>query len=69
VAFNAARQDNYQVTITNTLGEKVYVYSLQQFSGEHRKELDLRHLSKGVYMMTVTASGSEKSISKRITIQ
>lgn len=69
VAFNAARHDNYQVTITNTLGEKVYVYSLQQFSGEHRKELDLRHLSKGVYMMTVTASGSEKSISKRITIQ
>ena len=52
-------KDNYQVEITNTLGEVVYKESLNNFNGEYLKKLSIAEFGKGVYLLTVSNSGSE----------
>lgn len=66
VKFNALKQDNYQVKISNTIGEVVYEYKLDDFIGEHRRNVTLEKLSKGVYYVNI--QNSDKSIVQRITI-
>ncbi|MBL7922740.1 MAG: T9SS type A sorting domain-containing protein [Bacteroidia bacterium] len=64
--FNATVPDDYQVLISNAIGEKVFAYTLQDFAGEHRRSIDLSHLSKGLYLIQV--SNGEKSISRKLNV-
>ena len=57
--FDANVKDNYQVEITNTLGEVVYKELLNNFNGEYLKKLNIAEFGKGVYMLTVSNSGNE----------
>ena len=59
VNFNANTKDNYQVIVTNTLGEMVYKEMLNGFTGQFLKKIDIAEFGKGVYMVSVTNSGNE----------
>ncbi len=48
---NKSKINNADVTITNTKGEVVYTTHINNFTSE---KIDARHLSKGVYMVTIS---------------
>jgi hypothetical protein len=67
LAFKATQQADYVVTISNALGEKVYAYTLNDFAGEHRRQLDLQHLSKGLYFVQI--GDGRRTVTKKVTLQ
>ncbi len=67
LAFKATQQADYAVTISNALGEKVYAYTLNDFAGEHRRQLDLQHLSKGLYFVQI--GDGRRTVTKKVTLQ
>ena len=64
--FNSASAQNYKVTVLNTLGEIVYEYQLNDFAGEHKRNIDLSSFSKGVYVVNV--STATKNVMRKITV-
>jgi hypothetical protein len=67
LTFDAKEQADYLITITNTLGKKVFEYPLLSFAGEHKREIDLTHLSKGLYLVNI--SSGDKKITRKINLQ
>ncbi len=67
LTFDAKVQADYMVTITNTLGKKVFEYPLNSFAGEHKRAIDLSHLSKGLYLINI--SSGDKKITRKINLQ
>ena len=67
LTFDAKVQADYMVTITNTLGKKVFEYPLTSFAGEHKRAIDLSHLSKGLYLINI--SSGDKQITRKINLQ
>lgn len=57
--FNATSVDNYIVKISNTLGQVVFQETLNSFSGNYSKQIDVSAYGKGLYMMSVSGSKSE----------
>jgi hypothetical protein len=57
--FNATSIDNYTVKISNTLGQVVFQETLNNFSGNYSKQMDVSAFGKGVYMMSVSGSKNE----------
>lgn len=66
VSFNVEKADDFNVQVTNALGESVYSEKLTSFSGAYERKLDLTHLSKGVYMLTI--SNSDNKAVKRVVV-
>jgi len=67
LTFDAKVQADYMITITNTLGKKVFEYPLNSFVGEHKRAIDLSHLSKGLYLINI--SSGDKKITRKINLQ
>ncbi|MBK7682440.1 MAG: T9SS type A sorting domain-containing protein [Bacteroidetes bacterium] len=67
LTFDAKVQADYMVTITNTLGKKVFEYPLISLAGEHKRAIDLSHLSKGLYLINI--SSGDKKITRKINLQ
>jgi PKD repeat protein len=64
VAFSALQNDNYTVSISNTLGQVVYSETLNNFSGDYAKQMDVAAFGKGVYLLTI--SGSKNNAVKKV---
>ncbi len=64
--FNAPTKDNYMITLSNTLGEVVYQYRLDEFRGQHERKIDLSTFGKGVYVVNIT--GSDKQAIRKVTV-
>lgn len=56
VAFNLEAQDNYKLKIINAIGQHVYEESLDNFSGNYNKQMDITKYGKGVYQLSITNS-------------
>jgi len=67
LTFDAKVQANYMITITNALGKKVFEYPLLTFAGEHKRNIDLSHLSKGLYLVNI--SSGDKRVTKKLNLQ
>jgi hypothetical protein len=67
LSFKANLQADYVVTVSNALGEKVYAYTLNDFAGEHRRHLELQHLSKGLYFVQI--SDGQRTVTRKVTLQ
>jgi hypothetical protein len=65
-SFNTVNADNYNVKITNTLGQVVYEESLVNFSGNYSKAINIASFGKGVYMLSISNSKNE-DVKKVIT--
>ena len=61
--FHTTSIDNYQVILTNTLGEIIFQEKLNGFTGEYKRKLDISKNGKGIYMMSIT-NGKEATIRK-----
>jgi len=59
VLFNAATIDNYNVKLTNTLGQVVYEEQISNFSGEYSKQVDISAYGNGIYLFSVSSSKAE----------
>ncbi len=64
VSFSALLNDNYTVSISNTLGQVVYNETLNSFSGDYAKQMDVAKYGKGVYLLTI--SGSKNNAVKKV---
>jgi hypothetical protein len=60
VYFESAASANYNVRITNAIGQIVYEESISNFNGIYFKELDLTKYGKGVYILSVTNSAVQQ---------
>lgn len=69
IGFHAAEMNNYVISLVNPLGEKAMEYTLNSFKGDYRKDMDLSHLSKGIYLLSITVPGSSKMVTRKITVQ
>jgi PKD repeat protein len=67
IAFNSPIVTDYQVVISNTLGKVVYKENLAQFTGTYQKQIEMNHLSKGMYILNV--SNGQQKISRKIMIE
>lgn len=59
LTFNASSSADYQVTITNAMGQVVYEENVASFSGAYARRMDVTSYGKGVYMLTVSAAGQQ----------
>jgi hypothetical protein len=60
VYFESASSANYNVRITNAIGQVVYEETLSNFNGIYSKELDLTKYGKGVYVLSVANSAVQQ---------
>jgi photosystem II stability/assembly factor-like uncharacterized protein len=67
LTFDAKVQADYLITITNTLGKKVFEYPLLNFAGEHKRDIDLSNLSKGLYLVNI--SSGDKKITRKMNLR
>jgi PKD repeat protein len=59
LSFQTPNKDNYKLTITNTLGQIVYEETLNGFSGDYSKGMDIEKYGKGIYMLSISNSKNE----------
>jgi len=67
VSFTAEQNDNYIISISNTLGQVVCSETLNNFSGEYAKQMNISSYGKGVFMLSI--SNSKKETVKKVVIQ
>jgi PKD repeat protein len=60
--FNVAETDDYVLEIHNTLGQVVYAESLNNFSGQYRKEINLSGFERGCYSIRLRSTSDETVI-------
>ena len=60
VSFAAAKQGNYTVAITNSIGQVVHSETFENFSGQYIDKFDLSVYGKGIYLVSVTGAGSRQ---------
>jgi hypothetical protein len=58
--------DNYTITVSNILGEKVYAITTF-VNGAFKKDVDLSSFGKGVYLLNI--SNSSSSVTERIVVE
>ncbi len=67
LAFYAPETGNLNVRIADTMGKLVFNETLDNFSGQYQKELDLSANTKGTYFVQITQNG--KSLSKKVIVE
>jgi PKD repeat protein len=56
LAFEAARKDNYTISVTNVVGQVVFSQVLNAFQGSFAQQIDLSDASNGIYFLAITDS-------------
>lgn len=56
LVFEAARKDDYTISVTNALGQVVYHDQLSGFKGSYAAPVDLSGLGAGVYFLAISDS-------------
>jgi PKD repeat protein len=64
--MNFISTDNYQIEITNTIGQVVYKEELKNYTGNYIKRFDLTQEGKGTYMLIVR--NTENQTVKRVIV-
>jgi PKD repeat protein len=67
LSFIAGEKDNYEVSVTDALGQVIYNEKLTDFTGEFKKPLDLTKAAKGIYMLNI--SGTNSHLNRKLVIQ
>jgi hypothetical protein len=62
LTFNVASEQDYVLEIHNTLGEVVYSESLNNFSGNYSKEINLVGFGRGTYSIRLRSDDKETVI-------
>lgn len=60
VSINAAVKDQVNLVVMNQQGQQVYAEMVQLSSGNSEFNLDLTHLSKGMYFVNIVGSSTQK---------
>lgn len=68
IGFHSATAQTYVVSLVNPLGQKAMEYTISEFAGDYRKDIDVSSLSKGVYLLSITVPGSSQMITRRVTV-
>jgi ribosomal protein L2 len=63
--FNASNEYEIQVYLTNVLGEVVEIRQLNTQKGSNNLEMDIAHLPKGIYILTIEA-GEQRWVEKLV---
>ena len=66
VSFTTKQVDSYLISITNALGEIVYKETLDAFTGDYLKKVNIAEFGKGVYLVNI--SNSNKEIVRKVMI-
>jgi len=53
LSFTVAAKANYQLGISNALGQLVYEQRLSDFSGTYNQPVDLTKYGKGIYLISL----------------
>ncbi|MBK8845599.1 MAG: T9SS type A sorting domain-containing protein [Bacteroidetes bacterium] len=61
VRFNVSDEQQVSLYITDIVGRKVYAENIKASEGENTAEIMLKELSKGLYMVRLTADKKEYS--------
>lgn len=64
--FKTEEKDNFQLKITNAIGQIIYEENINSFTGEYGKEFDMRKFEKGIYMLSI-ANSNKKIVRKLVT--
>lgn len=67
LSFETNERENYLVTVVNSLGETVYQYTLNNFSGKHQKSFDFTSFAKGIYLVNINHGA--KNITRKVTLK
>jgi PKD repeat protein len=62
LSFGVTAKDDYVLEIYNTLGQTVYTESLNNFSGQYRKDISLSGFERGCYSIRLRSSTDESVI-------
>ncbi|MBL4710501.1 MAG: T9SS type A sorting domain-containing protein [Flavobacteriales bacterium] len=65
--FTSERADNFELSITDAKGARIYEKKLRKFKGEFNEEFDLSEYDAGIYFFNLTSK--EQSLSKKIVVQ
>jgi len=60
VNFAAAKQGDYTVAITNSIGQVIHSETFKNFSGQYIDKIDLSVYGKGIYLISVSGAGSRQ---------
>jgi len=64
--LHAQKDDNYQVKITNAIGQVVYKDEMRMVTGENKRKLNISSFGKGIYMLRI--SNDENNLVKEVII-
>jgi hypothetical protein len=53
LSFEVAKKSHTTLTVLDAVGREMYKEDLKNFKGRYQKEIDLSHLSKGMYFLQV----------------
>ncbi|MGC6470801.1 MAG: T9SS type A sorting domain-containing protein, partial [Flavobacteriales bacterium] len=67
ISFNLERRQDVYLTITNYLGEDVFIEKLKDQEGQCKKTIQLGDKANGIYMMNITTNS--QNINQKIVIQ
>lgn len=59
VSFNITLKATYKLALKNTLGQVVYLETLNDFNGRYSKQMDVSKFGKGIYMISLTNPNNE----------
>jgi photosystem II stability/assembly factor-like uncharacterized protein/PKD repeat protein len=66
LSFETSEREDYQISVVNSLGETVYQYTLNEFSGKHQRAFDFTSYAKGVYLINI--HHGSKNIVRKVTL-
>jgi hypothetical protein len=66
VSFNLTEKDNYNLELTNLVGQVVYSEKLSSFEGTYSKTIEIGNYSKGLY--TIKLSNSQNQQFRKIVV-
>ncbi len=66
LSFNSPEKNAVRVELINALGQKVYIETLNDFSGDYSKTLPLNRLSKGMY--TIKVKMGDKTFADKVSV-
>lgn len=67
ISFNQNTEINAQITITNILGEIVYINEFNEQENQYSKTIDIGNKANGIYMLSITTN--TQNIIKKIIVQ
>ena len=67
IEFELQEMKDMGIKIYNAIGQQIYHRNRSKFIGKFKEQIDLRHLSVGIYLVTIEIN--DKKVVKSIVIE